>query len=1577
MRGRLLRILCGALLVLPLAVVASPPAVASHSSDLTYACAAKKSGILRYAHSPADCGKNETLITFSVADPVMMCISPDGSVRKIARVGSCKKLNGTVITIPSNTANYFCVDLSSSRLLRWVATAECPLGETLFTSVNHAPTDIALSNDSVEENVPTGTVVGNLTASDPDVGDTASFSLVSGTGDADNGSFSIIGDQLSTAAAIDFETQASYSIRIGVTDHLAASYEEVFTITVNDVVENLAPTDISLSHSSVAENQPTGTTIGTLTTTDPDAGDSHTYMIVTGGDGASFQIAGATLQTNAVLDFENDSSLQVTIRTDDGHLGTYDETFTVTVTDGNDPPTSVALSNDSVAENQPTGTSVGILTATDQDPGDSFSFSLVTGSGDDDNASFQIVGQSLRTNASFDFETDSVLSVRVRADDGAGGTFEQAIGVTVTDANDAPTDISLDPSSVTEGQPAGTTIGSLDAADQDPGETFTFTEVAGAGDEDNAKVTIDGTTLKTAAVIDYATDSVLHIRVQVSDGSATYEEALTVTVVNVNTAPTDLALSNASVAENQPSGTTVGTLSSSDEPGDTHSYALVSGTGSADNGSFQITGDTLSTNASFDFETKSSYTIRVRSTDQDGASFEKVLLVTISDANDAPTDVTLNNASVNENEPSATTVGSLFAVDVDAGDTHTFSLVSGTGDADNASFSITGNTLKTAVSFNFEVKDSYSVRIRATDSGGATFEKAFTITILDVNDAPTVVADSYSGAIGNTLAVLGVAGAGPHVVLTGSLPLANDSDEDADPITAVVETVASTGGGSASISADGSFTFLPGVGDKSQTDTFTYHVTDGLATSAGTISVGIGADLVWYVNASAAAGDGRSSAPFNTLTGVNGAGGSGDSDGTGDWIFLYGGSYSGGLPLETSQNLYGQPAGLTIGTHALVAAAGSNPVIGNAGGVGIGLANGVAVRAVNVSGTSGAGIAGVSLTNATVGGSPGGTTTVSGASGAAISLTGAASGTVSFETNVSNTTGASVVVSGRSGGSVALHGSITDTGSGITLSGNTGASITFDGGLTLSPATSSAFSATGGGTVAVTGPGNTLSTSTSAALTVTNTTIGASGLTFRSISSHGSPTAISLTNTGTSGGLTVTGNSSGTCGGVITETGGLTSGPQVADCTGGSITDTMGTAVLLNQTHAVSLTRVRIENSGGDGIGGTSLTGGFSLVNSVVTGSGDAGEENGIDLGDSAAITPQGVTGTVAINHSTITGSADSNVLLNNSSGTASVVLDHNRIANADSAVGNTQENIQVEASSSAVIALTIDANSLAAAKGDQVQVNAANGAGGGGSFTSATISDNTMSGGAAGALAQGITISAAGQAPLWAGSVTYDINANIINGAVTHAVTVSLGASAAGPRFSGFVRNNVIGTTGQALSCSTQGNGIFSKAEGSGTSTIAIQGNTIRRCFDRGIEVTGRDGNGVLNATVSGNTVTEMSDTNNVTATPREAFLMVAGSTSTNIVGGIDSHTVCLALSGNNLTGGAHKTGDIRTRQRFQTHVTLPGYAGTAFDTTAVQNFLSGANGGATATATANDDGTVNNDGYFGGGACATPAGP
>ncbi|QSE99254.1 T9SS type A sorting domain-containing protein [Fulvivirga lutea] len=108
--------------------------------------------------------------------------------------------------------------------------------------------------------------------------------------------------------------------------------------------------------------------------------------------------------------------------------------------------------------------------------------------------------------------------------------------------------------------------------------------------------------------------------------------------------------------------------------------------------------------------------------------------VTVREENTAPSDIALDNNTIDENNDIDAVIGTFSTTDVDASDTHTYSLVVGSGDTDNASFDISGSDLIALESFDFETKSSYSIRVQTDDGRGGTFEKEFTISINDVED---------------------------------------------------------------------------------------------------------------------------------------------------------------------------------------------------------------------------------------------------------------------------------------------------------------------------------------------------------------------------------------------------------------------------------------------------------------------------------------------------------------------------------------------------------------------------------------------------------------------------------------------------------------------------------------------------------------------------------------------------------------------------------------------------------------------------------------------------------------------------
>lgn len=149
--------------------------------------------------------------------------------------------------------------------------------------------------------------------------------------------------------------------------------------------------------------------------------------------------------------------------------------------------------------------------------------------------------------------------------------------------------------------------------------------------------------------------------------------------------------------------------------------------------------------------------------------------------NNPPTNITLSATTIAENNAVNAVVGTFSTTDSDVGDTlFTYSLVTGTGSTDNASFNIDGASLRAGMAFDFETKSSYAVRVRTTDSGGATFETIFTITVADVVEGSTF-AGAYPGKsmtdiAPNGLSYLANYGFGGSEGTTPTLPIMDNSD---------------------------------------------------------------------------------------------------------------------------------------------------------------------------------------------------------------------------------------------------------------------------------------------------------------------------------------------------------------------------------------------------------------------------------------------------------------------------------------------------------------------------------------------------------------------------------------------------------------------------------------------------------------------------------------------------------------------------------------------------------------------------------------------------------------------------------
>ncbi|MDA3832807.1 MAG: cadherin domain-containing protein [Spirochaetales bacterium] len=143
------------------------------------------------------------------------------------------------VTLPSTAGSYM-VSASSQSVEPGVTRQVSSSSVTVnIEPANSTPTDISLSDANVQENQPSGTTIGTLSTTDPDIGNTFTYTLDSGAGSTNNGSFTIDVDQLKTAASFDYESKSSHSIRVRTTDQGGLWHEKIFIILVNDVDEIL------------------------------------------------------------------------------------------------------------------------------------------------------------------------------------------------------------------------------------------------------------------------------------------------------------------------------------------------------------------------------------------------------------------------------------------------------------------------------------------------------------------------------------------------------------------------------------------------------------------------------------------------------------------------------------------------------------------------------------------------------------------------------------------------------------------------------------------------------------------------------------------------------------------------------------------------------------------------------------------------------------------------------------------------------------------------------------------------------------------------------------------------------------------------------------------------------------------------------------------------------------------------------------------------------------------------------------------------------------------------------------------
>ena len=184
-----------------------------------------------------------------------------------------KSGSGNLITITlkakvAGGSTTFVIDPENSTLIDWPDAFEVEFtvgGDSMVTTTGCAPTGLALSPDFVKENELAGTIVGNFSATDEDVEEIFTYSLIDDGTYPDNSLFTIDGAVLKTAVILDHEEDDTRLIKVRVTDTTELTYDREFSISIMDI--NEVPIIDPIGLRTVVENE---TLTFTATATDPE-----------------------------------------------------------------------------------------------------------------------------------------------------------------------------------------------------------------------------------------------------------------------------------------------------------------------------------------------------------------------------------------------------------------------------------------------------------------------------------------------------------------------------------------------------------------------------------------------------------------------------------------------------------------------------------------------------------------------------------------------------------------------------------------------------------------------------------------------------------------------------------------------------------------------------------------------------------------------------------------------------------------------------------------------------------------------------------------------------------------------------------------------------------------------------------------------------------------------------------------------------------------------------------------------------------------------------------------------------------
>ncbi len=423
-------------------------------------------------------------------------------------------------------------------------------------------------------------------------------------------------------------------------------------------------------------------------------------------------------------DFHGDINLRVTAS--DGELEVSDD-FNLTINAVNDAPIVVEEISDQTS-NEDTGWSFAIPTSTFSDV-DGDALTLTATLTDDSELpawlSFDSTTQTFSGTPPQDFNGDIALSVI--ASDGELEVSE-GFNLTITSVNDAPIVVQVISDQTSDEDTSWSyAIPASTFSDVD-GDALTLTATLADGTELPAWLSFDSNTQTFSGTPPRDFNGDINLRVTASDGDLEVSEDFSLTINPVNDAPVAANDDSFETEEDTPLTITVSSLLLNDVDVDEDVLSIVS-VADAENGSVEI-----DSNGNVIFTPTTNYngpaSFRYTISDGNGGVSTAVASLTIHTANDAPTNLISSMLEIEENSVAGSEVGMFSVTDVDLGDSHTYSIVGGTG---ATQFVFEGDKLVVAdgADLDFETTTSLSLDVLATDAAGLSTQNSFQIALLD------------------------------------------------------------------------------------------------------------------------------------------------------------------------------------------------------------------------------------------------------------------------------------------------------------------------------------------------------------------------------------------------------------------------------------------------------------------------------------------------------------------------------------------------------------------------------------------------------------------------------------------------------------------------------------------------------------------------------------------------------------------------------------------------------------------------------------------------------------------------------